>query len=192
MVMVARFEPQKDQATLLRALGGLRDQAWELDLIGEGPLMPEMKALAASLGLAERVRFLGQRTDVHHLLAQAQISLLVTNWEGLPLSILEAMRAGLPVIASDVGGVAEMIEDGGTGYLVPRGGIELVSERIARLLRDPDLRSRLGASGRSRYESQFTLEHSVGRTLEVYRSVLGEGCARPAAPADAAPTPTQA
>ncbi|MGH7509213.1 MAG: glycosyltransferase family 4 protein [Gemmatimonadales bacterium] len=175
LVMVARFGAQKDHPTLLHALAGLPDLAWELDLIGDGPRMSSMQSLAAQLGLGSRVRFLGQRTDVDQILAQAQISLLVTNWEGFPLSILESMRAGLPVVASSVGGIGESVRDGETGYLVPRGNIGLMRDRIGRLLEAPDLRRRLGAAGRTRYEQYFTLSHSVDKTIAVYRGVLGAG-----------------
>jgi glycosyltransferase involved in cell wall biosynthesis len=146
--MVARFEPQKDHATLIRALGGLRDLAWELDLIGDGPGMPAMQTLAAELGVGQRIRFLGQRMDVQRLLSEAQVAVRISNWEGLPLSILEAMRAGLPVIASEVGGIAETIRDGQTGYLVARGAVEQVRERLGRVLGDPTQRKTFGAAGR--------------------------------------------
>ncbi|HET6578824.1 MAG TPA: glycosyltransferase family 4 protein [Gemmatimonadales bacterium] len=172
LVMVARFGAQKDHPTLLRALAGLQDQPWELDLIGDGPLVGQMKALAGSLGLASRVRLLGQRMDVGQLLAEAQVALLATNWEGFPLSILEAMRAGLPVVASSVGGVSEAIQEGETGYLVPRRDAESLRDRLGRLLADPALRARLGANGRTRYEELFTLGHSVAKTLAVYHDVL--------------------
>jgi glycosyltransferase involved in cell wall biosynthesis len=175
IVMIARFEPQKDHGTLIQALGGLTAQPWELDLISDGPGMPAMRALAASLGIADRIRFLGQRMDVQRLLAEAQIAALITNWEGLPLSILEAMRAGLPVVASDVGGIAETIREGESGFLVARGAVEQVRERIGRLLSEPGLRKQMGAAGRSLYERQFTMEHCVTRTLEVYQSVLAGG-----------------
>ncbi|HKU63247.1 MAG TPA: glycosyltransferase family 4 protein [Gemmatimonadales bacterium] len=180
IVMVARFEPQKDHATLIRALGGLAAQPWELDLIGEGPGMPDIRALASELGIGDRIRFLGQRMDVQRLLAQAQVATLITNWEGLPLSILEAMRAGLPVVASDVGGIGETIREGETGYLVGRGAVDRVRDRIGRLLAEPALRGNMGAAGRSLYERQFTLEHCVTRTLAVYQSVV-TGPARAAA-----------
>jgi glycosyltransferase involved in cell wall biosynthesis len=172
LVMVARFGAQKDHATLFRALAQLRDHRWELHLVGEGPLMGEMQALARELGVAERVQFLGQRNDVDRILSQSQISLLVTNWEGFPLSILEAMRAGLPVIASSVGGVSESVTEEETGYLVPRGDARRLRDRIERLLTSPELRIRLGGNGRARYQREFTLTHSVNRTLDVYRDVL--------------------
>ena len=172
MAMVARFEPQKDHRTLLHALAGLTQQSWELDLIGNGPLMPDMQALASRLGIGHRVHFLGQRMDVHQILAQAQISLLVTNWEGFPLSILESMRAGLPVIASRVGGIDEAVDEGETGYLVARGEVIQLQERIAYLLADSELRQRLGSNGRNRFLQNFTLTEAVSKTVAVYRDVL--------------------
>lgn len=177
LVMVARFGDQKDHRTLLRALAGLREQPWELDLVGEGELLAQTRALAASLGLADRVRFLGQRMDVDQILARSQAALLVSNWEGFPLSILEAMRAGLPVVASDVGGVAEAIQDGETGYLVSRADVEQVQDRIGRLLDSPELRARLGAGGRALFEQEFTLARCVGRTLAVYEDAIGGAAA---------------
>jgi glycosyltransferase involved in cell wall biosynthesis len=175
LIMVARLGAQKDHTSLLRALAALQHQQWELDLIGEGPLMGEMKSLAATLGLGARVRFLGQRMDVDQLMAEAQVSLLVTNWEGFPLSILESMRAGLPVVASSVGGIDEAVCDGETGYLVPRGDVEVLRDRIERLLTAPALRVRMGTSGRIRYEQHFTLDRTVTRTLAVYSDVLAGG-----------------
>ena len=172
MVMIARFGAQKDHPTLFRALAELKTQPWTLDLIGDGPLMDEAKALAAALDLGERLRFLGQRNDVDRILADSQISLLVTNWEGFPLSILESMRAGLPVVASDVGGINESVEDGVTGYLVPRGDVGRVRDRIAELLASAELRGRLGANGLARFQREFTLERSVARTVAVYRQVV--------------------
>jgi glycosyltransferase involved in cell wall biosynthesis len=172
LVMVARFGAQKDHPTLLRALAGLRDHAWELDLVGEGPRVAETESLASSLGIRERVHFLGQRMDVEQILANAQVSLLVTNWEGFPLSILEAMRAALPVVASAVGGVGESVRDQETGFLVPAGEVEPLRERIRRLLVEPGLRVRLGARGRAVYEEHFALDQTVSKTLAVYRDVL--------------------
>ena len=178
MIMIGRFEPQKDHATLLRALAELQAHAWELDLVGDGLLRPEMEALAASLGIAERVRFLGQRTDVERLLAQAQVGVLVSKWEGFPLSILEAMRAGLPVVASRVGGVDEAVQDGHTGFVVPRENVGELRDRLGGVLQSSELRTQLGASGRQRYEQHFTLDHMVAKTLAVYQEVLrGRGIA---------------
>lgn len=174
MVMVARFGAQKDHPTLLRALAGLLDLPWEMDLIGDGELLGQTKALAGELGVAHRVHFLGQRRDVDDLLARAQVSVLATNWEGFPLSILEAMRAGLPVVATEVAGIGESVQDGETGYLVPRGDVEVLRDRIRRLLTDAALRTTMGANGRTRFEQHFTLPLFVQNTLAVYQDVAGD------------------
>jgi len=173
LVMVARLATFKDHPTLLQALAGLKDLDWHLDLVGDGPLRADVEALAESLTLTERVSFLGYRPDVPALLARAQVFLLATKWEGFPRSILEAMRAGLPVVASDVGGVRESVVDGTTGYVVPPGDVEALRERLRALIADAGLRDEMGAAGRARYEEQFTFDHLVERMTEVYETVLG-------------------
>ena len=181
LAMIARFEPQKDHATLFRALAGLLDEPWHLDLIGDGHLLPQARTMARELGLADRVRFWGQRTDVDERLAEVQVALLISNWEGFPRSILEAMRAGLPVVSSAVGGIAESVLDGETGFVVPQGDVEGLRKRLRQLLADPALRVRMGRSGRQRYERHFTLEHTVEKTLAVYHEVLSGSAIRPRA-----------
>lgn len=146
LVMVARFQEQKDHAALFRALAGLTSLPWQLDLIGHGPLEEAAKRLALELGLGEWVRFHGLRNDVAEWLAKAQVFLLITNWEGFPHSILEAMRAGLPVVASDVGRINESVVEGETGFLVPRADVGALRERLSVLLQGPQLRERLGAA----------------------------------------------
>jgi glycosyltransferase involved in cell wall biosynthesis len=170
--MVARFEPQKDHTTLLQAFAGLQQEGWTLDLIGDGPLQAGAEELSQRLGLAGRVRFWGQRMDVDLRLADAQVALLISNWEGFPRSILEAMRAGLPVIATAVGGVVESVRNGETGFTVSRGDVAGLRQRLAQLLRDPDLRARLGRNARQLYEERFTLEKTLDKTLAVYREVI--------------------
>lgn len=175
IVMVARFAPPKSQTQLLTALSGLRELSWSLELVGEGPLLEPVRRLAAELGISDRVSFLGVRRDVEVLLAQGQIFALASDWEGLPLSLLEAMRAGLPVIASNVGGVPEAVADGETGFLIPKGDVETLRDRLVRLIQDPELRMRMGAAGRARYEAHFTLEQMLEKTLAVYGKVLKRG-----------------
>ncbi|WP_119342096.1 glycosyltransferase [Meiothermus hypogaeus] len=170
--MVARFAVPKDHGLLLQALAGLREQPWEVELIGDGPMQSFAEEQAARLGIDDRVRFLGARKDVAECLAQAHIFVLASNYEGLPLSILEAMRAGLPVVASNVGGVAEAVIDGETGFLVPRGDVQALRSRLTQLIEDPQLRSQMGMAGRARYKAHFTLEQMLEKTLEVYEKVL--------------------
>lgn len=172
LLMVARFQEQKDHASLLTALGGLKGLSWELDLVGDGPGMEAEKERARDLGLETRIEFSGQRLDVPERMEKADIYLLISNWEGFPRSIIEAMRGGLPVIASDVGGCNESVAEGETGFLVPRGDAGLLRKRIATLINDPALRRRMGRFGRRRYEEYFTFQIMYEKTLELYREVL--------------------
>ena len=173
LLMVARFAQQKDHLTLFRALSELMDLDWRLDLVGDGKLRPPMEEEARLLGLGPRVSFLKFRRDVPRLLAGAQVFLLISNWEGFPRSVLEGMRAGLPVVASRVGGVAEAVVDGHTGYIVPRHDVAGLRDRVRALIVDPERRRRMGAAGRARYEEYFTLDRLVARTVELYQSLLG-------------------
>ncbi|HHY38780.1 MAG TPA: glycosyltransferase family 4 protein [Clostridia bacterium] len=172
IVMVARFEAQKDHATLLRALAQLSATPWKLILVGDGPLRPAIENLTVNLGLSGRVHFVGARLDVADILARAQVFALISNWEGFPRSILEAMRAGLPVVASDVGGVNEAVVDGETGFLVPRSDTVTLAQRLKLLLDNPALRLRQGQAGRARYASHFTFEQMLEKTLAVYRECI--------------------
>jgi glycosyltransferase involved in cell wall biosynthesis len=99
------------------------------------------------------------------------VFVLASRYEGLPLSVLEAMRAGLPVIASDVGGTGEAVEDGVSGFLVPRGDRACLQDRIARLLNDEDLRHRMGAKGRKRFEQSFSSQGMVESIRGIYEAM---------------------
>ncbi len=172
IVMVARFENQKDHFTLISALGGLAELDWRLDLVGGGPLYDEVLALVQHHHLEERVAFLGRREDVAQILATSDIFVLASFWEGFPRSILEAMRAALPVIASTVSGVPEAVVDGETGYLVVPGDVAQIQDRLRGLLTDSDLRKAMGVKGRERFEQYFTFEEMANKTLAVYTDVV--------------------
>lgn len=172
IIMVARFEAPKDHHTLLAALAELKAFPWNLELVGSGPAESEVRAQAAALGITARVFYSPSTSVVAERLRESQIFVLASRSEGFPRSILEAMRAGLPVVASDVGGACEAVTDGSTGYLVPRGDSRRLAERIAALLVDPNLRCRMGRAGRRSYESKFTFERMAEETLGLYRKVL--------------------
>jgi glycosyltransferase involved in cell wall biosynthesis len=172
LIMVARYEAQKDHRTLIRALASIADRPWSLELVGGGPAESELRSLIESHGLSDRVEVHGLCGDVAERLAESQAFVLISNWEGLPLSILEAMRAGLPVVASDVGGVCEAVVEGETGYLVPRGDAGALTERLTALLEDPALRKAMGRAGRHRYHEHFRFERMYQETLGVYRSMI--------------------
>ncbi len=168
ILMAARFVAQKDHSSLLQALAGI-DAPWQLTLAGDGPKNAEMEQLSLRLGLQNRVTFTGDTNQVDLLLASSDIFVLSSRHESLPLSIIEAMRTGLPVIASDVGGVAELVAHGVTGYLVPRSDVESLRERLRELITSPENRSRMGQLGRLRYERNFKVETMAGAVLSLYR-----------------------
>jgi len=167
IVVVGRCAPQKDQALFLQALSELRTPARVL-MVGDGPTRPALETTAERLGIRGRVDFLGQRLDVAELLAGAHIFALPTKWEGFPLSILEAMRAGLPVVASNVGGVAEAVVDGKNGFLIPSGDRDAFREGLRKLIESPALRRQMGEIGRYNYETKFTMDAMLRKTLAVY------------------------
>lgn len=174
LVVVARLDVPKDPFTLLRALDGLRDREWTLEWVGDGPRRAPAEQLARSLRLHDRCRFVGARDDVAERLARSSVLVLPTDREGLPLCILEAMRAGLPVVASAVGGIPEAVVDGRTGALVPPGDPAALSRRLAPLLDDPELRRRLGTAGRRRYEAGFSFERQLEATVACYEQALDD------------------
>jgi glycosyltransferase involved in cell wall biosynthesis len=171
--MVARCAEQKDHSVLLRAFARIAEPA-KLVFVGGGPKLAPLRAEANELNVANRVEFLGDRFDIAEILSGSHIFALASKWEGFPLSILEAMRAGLPVVASNVGGVSEAVTDGKTGFLVERGDVSVFRSRLHSLLDNPALRHKMGAAGRQRYEAAFTSDHMLRKTLAVYQmAVLG-------------------
>lgn len=170
IAMVARLAPPKEHDTLFRVLKVLPHV--NLELVGDGPRRAELESLASSLGIADRVHFLGNVTQVEQVLERVQIFVLTSNYEAFPLSILEAMRAGLPVVASDVGGVSEAVIDGETGYLVQKGNTKMLYERLLTLINDSTLRASMGNAGRRRYLKHFTSDSMLYKTTSVYEEVV--------------------
>ena len=132
----------------------------------------KMQEMADSLDLGRSIEFLGWRQDVPEILRSADVMVLPSLAEGLPLSVLEAMASGLPVVASDVDGTPEAIIDGETGLLVPPNDPEAVAARIMQLLNDASLRARMGAAGRQRVERHFTLAQFVPQVENLYTELL--------------------
>jgi glycosyltransferase involved in cell wall biosynthesis len=181
VVMVARFHKQKDHATLLRALSRLRGHPWRLKLVGSGPLLEVTRHLASSLGVAQRVEFLGECKNTAEILSQSAIFVLSTFYEAFPISILEAMRTGLPIVATKVGGIPEAVSDGLNGFLVPPSRDDLMAESLRRLFLNVSLREQMGRNGRERFLQRFTDEQMILRTLEVYKVLLNRNVEQPAA-----------
>lgn len=177
---VARLESPKDHETLFEALAALPDRRWSLELVGEGPLERKLRALAKSLNLEDRIAWSGYLPFPVAALARSQVFVLATRSEAFPRSILEAMRAGLPVIASNVGGVGEAVVDGQTGILVPPGDSEALGVAIERLMESAPLRQRMGEAGRQTFNDRFRFETMAAETIALYERVersssLGDG-----------------
>jgi glycosyltransferase involved in cell wall biosynthesis len=166
VVSVGRLKYPKDTPTLLEAAARVPGE-WRLDLVGDGPERPELERAAPA-----NVHFLGERHDVPEVLAAASIFVLSSRSEGFPISVLEAMAAGLPVIASDVGGVSEQVEHDVTGLLVPREDAAALASALQRLVEDPALRRRMGEAGRARAARLFDLPPFREGHLLLYRSEL--------------------
>jgi len=173
ITMVARFVPQKDHDTLLQALSLLPGGGFKAALVGGGEREAFFRKKVGKLGLGDNVIFLGERRDVPQILAASDIFVLSSNWEGLPRSIIEAMMAGLPVVATRIGGVSELVEDEVTGFLVPPKDPDALAEALQKLIADPELRRRMGEAGREKALQEFTLDRMLHETERVYREVLG-------------------
>ncbi len=172
VVMVARFVPQKDPGAAIRAMAVLRTTQPDatLQLVGEGPLRGELEHLVDSLALRDRVDFLGERGDVPDLLAKASCFLLTTHYEGCSLAVLEAMAAGLPVVATRVGGMAEIVAHGETGFLVDSDPAA-IARALDVLVTDSTLARRMGDAGRVEARRRLSRERMVAETQEVYDEI---------------------
>ncbi len=152
-----------------------REVPSRLVFVGDGPDRPRALKRAAELGVGDRVVFLGKHASVHELLSCADLFLLPSETESFGLAALEAMACGAPVIASRVGGLPEVIDDGVTGFLFDVGAIEEMAEAGARLLTDDTLHAEMSAAGRRVAETRFSAEAVVPLYEEYYQRVLGEG-----------------
>lgn len=169
VAMVARFAPPKDHAGVINALTMLDDVGCVVRFVGGGPGLEAARSLARASGVDGRVEFLGDRDDVASILQDSDIGLLWSRYEGMPLAILESMRAGLPCVANDLPGAVELL--GECGVIVPHD-----SAALARALRslavDADRRAALGACARRRFLAQYAIERTVDATEAVYRTAI--------------------
>ncbi|HWE51212.1 MAG TPA: glycosyltransferase family 4 protein [Bryobacteraceae bacterium] len=171
VIMVARFALPKDQAMLLDA-AAMIDVPFRIQFAGTGPTMAEVHAKAQQMKLCDRVEFLGDRSDIAALLRRASIFALPTNWEGHSISVLEGMRAGLPIVATNVGGVGESVTHGVNGLLTPRGDTAALAKALKRLLTDRELRGQMSIASRKIFEQRFTAEQMFRKTFAIYRQAV--------------------
>ena len=178
---VGSLTPAKAQQVLLEAFAGVAARVPEASLLiaGEGALRPALEAEIARRGLERRVRLLGARGDTAELMEACDVFTLSSVREGLPVTVLEAMRAGRPVVASDAGGIREAVEDGSSGRVVPMRDPAALAAGLEEALGDPARAARWGAAGRQRWAAHFTAERMVRETETLYREALARA-GRPA------------
>ena len=178
VVMVANLRPGKGHDVLIAAAASVlrRFPDAAFDIVGDGPLMEPLKMLARDRAVDRATTFYGHREDIPDLLAEGGMLVLPSQSEALPNAVLEAMAAGLPVVASDVGGVGELVVDGRTGWLVPAGDAASLAERICRLMADPGLAGAFGAAGRAAIGSRYTFDRMVGAFERLYETELRRRC----------------
>jgi glycosyltransferase involved in cell wall biosynthesis len=172
--VVARLEPEKGHRHLIDAMPAILravPETW-LAVVGEGSEADALRSQAESLGVSERVIFTGRRDDVSALTADLTVAVLPSLREAQGISLLEAMARRVPVVASDVGGIPEVVTDGVDGRLVPPGDAATLAEAVVQLLRDPDLRRRLGEAGRRTVTDRFSIDAQVRRIQNVYDEEL--------------------
>ncbi|MFC4949913.1 glycosyltransferase [Pseudonocardia sp. GCM10023141] len=167
--IVARLSSQKDHGVLLRAVAKLAADrpGLRLVVVGGGEEEARLRALVFELGIENRVTFTGIRRDVADLLPGFDVSCLSSVHEGAPLTVLESMAAGLPVIATDCGALRDMVADGQEGFIVPAGDSAAYTASLARLVDDPALRTEMGARARARAERECSIEHTVAGYQEL-------------------------
>jgi glycosyltransferase involved in cell wall biosynthesis len=174
VLCVARLVPEKDHETLVAAfaLVSARHPDAELWLVGDGPRQQAIRRLAQRLLPPQRIRLLSGQAELAPILKQSRLLVLSSTHEGFPNVVLEAMAAGLPVVATNVGGLAEMVVDGETGWLVPPKNAPALADRISRLLADTAESIALGRAGRERVERRFSVATMVQQHEEVFLGLL--------------------
>jgi glycosyltransferase involved in cell wall biosynthesis len=167
---VGRLSPEKGQEVLLEAFGLLaqRHPAAQLIIVGDGLQRDRLRRLAEDFGIQEAVRWLGTRSDVPNVLAACDVVVLPSHHEGLPLVALEAMAAGKPVVATAIGALPTLIQEGRTGRLVPPGRADALAVALEPLIADADARARMGAEGRARVRRDHHFAETLSRYGQLY------------------------
>ena len=173
-VCVARFWPQKNHALLLKsfALGPASDPRAHLVLVGEGDLRAELEEQARKLNLAGKVHFLGLRSDIPDVLGAMDVFVLSSDFEGNPLSVMEAMAAGLPIVSTAAGGVSNLFEAGKEGFLVPTGDLQGLAKSMNSFLKYQAARKSRGAAAASRAKENFDVSNMVRAYEQVYEDLV--------------------
>jgi glycosyltransferase involved in cell wall biosynthesis len=173
IVMVGRLAPPKRTDLLVQAFASIRraHPGAELQIVGEGPDRAEIERQVRELGLGGGVHLIGERHDVPELLSRSACFVLASDYEGCPLAVIEAMAAGVPVVATGVGGVPELVEEGRSGFVVPPGAPEALAVAVEAVLADPARARRMGDAGREIARSRLSRERMVGELVRLYGEI---------------------
>ena len=174
---VGRMSPVKNHKLLIEALSLVRQKVPEVSLaiIGEGELRDQLAAYAADLDVSENVSLVKETKKIDYFYGALDVFCLSSNSEGMPLTLLEALASGVPIVSTDVGGIPEVIEDGKNGYLVPKGSAQALADRITELLLDPAKALAFALNGREMVHTRFPAEKMVKATELLYDEVLAKG-----------------
>jgi glycosyltransferase involved in cell wall biosynthesis len=173
LLLVGRLSRAKRPDVALRVVQAVRERfpTAELHIVGGGPEETRVRRLVEQLGIADSVRLLGRRDDVPELLAEADCLLLTSDYEGCPIAVLEAMAAAVPVVATNVGGVPELVVDSETGLLADARDVQGLADCVGLILGNPDFATRVGTAGRARATSQFSRRQMQEKTFALYREL---------------------
>lgn len=172
ILMTARFSFQKDHLTLFKALQSLKDKNIKVDLVGHGDLYEEFVELSNEMNINNLITFHGESNDIPSFLNKADIFVLTSRFEGLPLSICEAMSVGVPIVASDVGGVHEMVKDGYNGYLIPKENSDYLTVKLTDLIANDALRKEMGQNSRKTFLETFSTDQMAAATEKYIKDIL--------------------
>jgi glycosyltransferase involved in cell wall biosynthesis len=171
--MVACFKPQKAPGNFVQTIKLVAKAFPETHavMVGDGILRPQIEAMIARNNLEHTISLLGWRTDIPKILPLFELLVLTSFWEGLPRVCPQAMAAGLPIVATDVDGIPEAVQDGVNGFLLPPGDIQGMAEKIIYLLKNPDIASHMGQQGCQRV-GEFDIQHMVHQQEELYQRLV--------------------
>lgn len=175
LLSVGRLQKQKGYPYLIQSAVELKNRGYNFVwlIAGEGELRFQLEQMVKNYGLEDTIRFLGLREDVPNLMFASDIFVLSSLWEGLPGVVLEAMASGLPVVATDVGGTSELVEDGINGYIVTPGNPVMMANAVEKLINmDVESRRKIGNIGREIVQKKFTVEKMVSKHEKLYRDLL--------------------
>ena len=169
-IMTARFSQQKDQVSLIKAFKNIDKSKWKLAFVGDGPTLSVSKKLVSKLDLNDNVKFWGFQSDVDQFLKYSDVFVLSTNYEGLPISIIEAMSHVMPIIASNVGGNPELVKNNINGYLTT--SVNSLHTALQKIIDNPNVIKKMGLESLKLYNEDFELEQFLKNTQRVYYEVL--------------------